>query len=310
MAKLKADRLLSADADVTTIGIEGDCFPLNGSSGKIHCLDEMSPSDFSISFSTTSGAPIETPSIYKLKADGSQITVVANAKGIYSVTEHTSNGETVITENIRDSTFVVYKGSQSDKAALSKFKYGESERPPVEIDDGGRLLSEAKADPQVRSRRLQTDKKYIKVDVLVDVAHDVYDRYKLDTASILATMMDEVASDFLFAGVAISATVQIDTDGNSDFTGIVQSNRDTCGGKGGGVLGQTRLLGLAGYGLRHGLYNKDMKGGTIGCAYIGAVCNSGYGAGVSQTYSSNILENAMVVSHELVSSTMIKGHMY
>lgn len=307
-AKIKSDRLLDPKSEVEIVGIEGSCFPV-GNSDNVRCIDEMTPSEIDISFSTTSGESIEAPNVYNLNTDGIDVTVVADSNGIHSVIEHdTEDGEVSITEHIHDDTFVKYKKSQTDKAAVSKFKYGEMTLapPPVEIDGRRRLSTvvvevaddneqQDEKQPQVRRRRLATGK-YIEAIVRVDVSYEAYvDR---GSAANIATIMAEVAKDFLYTGIKIAAAVVIDTVGTSAFTSKVNANGVVCGNNA-DLLDDFRSLGLDGKALRHGIFQKEMSGGIIGCAWLGVLCNSGYGYGVSQLYSSNIYQNAMVISHEL-----------
>ena len=51
-------------------------------------------------------------------------------------------------------------------------------------------------------------------------------------------------------------------------------------------------------GLAHLFTGRDLNGGTIGIAYVGVLCNSGFGYGVNQNLNSDT-RSALVVAHEL-----------
>jgi hypothetical protein len=51
--------------------------------------------------------------------------------------------------------------------------------------------------------------------------------------------------------------------------------------------------------LTHLVTNRDLTGGTIGIAWIGAVCSSGYGSGLSQDYSTSTFTMSLLLAHEM-----------
>jgi len=302
--KFKEEKMLSPDADVTIVeDIADGCFTL-GSSNQIRCIADMEEQDSSITFTTESGASVVAPSLYKASDDDTDVTVISNSNDISYIVERTASGDKIVTENV-GGTYVKYNPKQVNKAALSKYQYGEAVVPDT---DEGRFL--AKIDNEVHRRvevtipppSSSSSPKYINVEVQFDVSHDAFDHFggTIQAVSALTFMMDEVMSDFSFAGVRIVPHVSIDDIGTSAFTNMVASNNEVCSG-GNNLLDDFRSGLSNNKALRHGIWSKGMNGSTIGCAYLGVVCNSAYGSGVSQLYSSNQYQNAMVVSHELVS---------
>ena len=302
--KFKEEKMLSPDADVSTVeDIADGCFTL-GSSNQIRCIADMEEQDLPITFTTESGLSVVSPSLYKTSVDDTDVTVISNSNDISFIVERTTSGDKIVTENV-GGTYVKYNPKQVNKAALSKYQYGEAVVPDI---DEGRFL--AKIDNEVH-RRLEvtipppsssSSPKYINTEVQFDVSYDAANYLGGTSQAVIEVtyMMEQVMLDFSFVGVSIVPHVSIDDIGTSAFTKMVASNNEVCGG-GKNLLDDFRLGLSNNKALRHGIWRKGMNGSTIGCAYLGVVCNSAYGHGVSQLYSSNQDQNAMVVSHELVS---------
>jgi len=224
--KFKDEKMLSPDAEVTTIeDIADGCFTL-GSSNQIRCIADMEEQDLPITFTTESGASVVPPSLYKASVDDTtDVTVISNSDDISYIVERTTSGDKIVTENV-GGTYVKYNPKQVNKAALSKYQYGEAVVPDI---DEGRFL--AKIDNEVH-RRVEVTipppsssslPKYINVEVQFDVSHDAVNSLggTSQAVTVVTYMMEQVMSDFSFTGVRIVPHVSIDDIGTSAFTNMV-----------------------------------------------------------------------------------------
>ena len=298
----KKGSILKKDANVEIEEISDGCFDVGPDEATVSiCIGDMKSVDLNAKFIVDGKHISVDPSVYSLETGDSYILAGVKADGsILSVIEKVkSNGKAKITEEIKPGVYGRFSSDDYDKAALSKYKYGDVMTPQ------DRLLNEHLTSKERRD--LVATGKYLEVSMIFIVEETACTKFggvanAPNTMQLILALLND---DYRLAGIQINPTIEMRCAGGDTepYSTMVSSSRSVCGG-GKNVLDAFRAAGLVDrttYGLAHMFFDKQFGGsGVIGCAYIGALCDLEYGAGVTNVYFTNSINlMSLVAVHEL-----------
>ncbi|MBI5504944.1 MAG: hypothetical protein HY899_09075 [Deltaproteobacteria bacterium] len=185
---------------------------------------------------------------------------------------------------------LVYRRSDVDASALAPSECGAEELAP---SLGGPIAS----DPSHRSTgRSGPGLGLLELTLVADFA--MYNLHGTATADYILGIVNQVDGYYMAQlGVTLSvvATVVYASPGiepfstTTDASGLLQELMDARGAGGP----------LSGGGATHLFTGRDLTGSVIGIAYIDAVCDPAFGAGLSQNFVQNDHMMSLLVGHEI-----------